>query len=48
MGWVSLVGEAKVGYGISVSGLKAVVFEKSNFCSVVVNLGCKSNCLRGF
>ena len=48
MGWVCLVGEAEVGDGIAVDGLKAVVFEKSKFCSVVVKLGCTSDCLRGF
>ena len=48
MGWVCSVGEAEVGDGIAVDGFKAVVFEKSKFCSVVVKLGCTSDCLRGF
>ena len=49
MGWVCLVGGAEAGVVVVVDGLKGyTIFERSNFCSVVVNPGRKSNCLRGF
>lgn len=48
MGWVCLVGGAEAGVVVVVDGLKGyTVFERSNFYLVVVNPGCKSNCLRG-